>query len=46
LHRDLADLARRSGARLAALVADPRDLPGRTVFRTHNGGLPVQLVVT
>jgi putative N6-adenine-specific DNA methylase len=46
LHRALADLAQRSNARLAALVADPRDLPGRTVLRTHNGGLPVRLVVT
>jgi putative N6-adenine-specific DNA methylase len=45
LHRDLTALARRSGSRLAALVADARDLPGRVVFRTHNGGLPVRLVV-
>ena len=45
LHRDLNELARRSGSRLAALVADARDLPGRVVFRTQNGGLAVRLVV-
>jgi putative N6-adenine-specific DNA methylase len=44
LHRDLIDLTRASRARLTVLAADARAIPGRALFKTHNGGVPVRLV--
>ena len=51
LHRELGETlrARRPGFRLAALIADPRlgravGLSSRRLFKTQNGGLPVELL--
>jgi putative N6-adenine-specific DNA methylase len=51
LYAELGDLARRSGWRAAALVADGRaaqraGLTWKRALRTRNGGLPVELLVT
>jgi len=51
LHRQLGEVlrSRRPGFRLAALIADPRlahavGLPSQRLFKTQNGGLPVELL--
>jgi putative N6-adenine-specific DNA methylase len=51
LYGDLADLVRRSGYRVAALVADRRAaqharLPWKPLLRTQNGGVRVELLAT
>jgi 23S rRNA G2445 N2-methylase RlmL len=45
LSRDLRALAHGASARLAVLTADARAFAGSTVLRTHNGGVPVRLVL-
>jgi len=51
LYRELGDLARRSGYRVAALIADRRaaqrsGLAWKPLLRTQNGGLKVELLAT
>ena len=51
LYADLADLARSSGYRVAALVADVRaarhaPIPWKPLLRTQNGGVRVELLAT
>jgi putative N6-adenine-specific DNA methylase len=51
LYLDLGDLVRRSGYRVAALVADRRaaqraGIPWKPLFRTQNGGVRVELLAT